>query len=123
MPPEYQFYSQWSPERFLRWAGEIGEQTATLIPDETGEAFSLALDARKHPEQAYRTCLGILGLAKRYSPARLEAACRRANAARICSYRGVNNILKNKLDQQPLKAEADQPLPSHENIRGKNYYH
>jgi transposase len=115
MPPEHQFYSQWSPERFLRWAREIGEQTAELI--------SLALDARGHPEQAYRTCLGILGLAKRYSPARLEAACRRANAAHICSYRGVNNILKNQLDQQPLEPQADQSLPPHENIRGKNYYH
>jgi len=115
MPPEHQFYSQWSPERFLRWAGEIGEQTTTLI--------GLALDARGHPEQAYRTCLGILGLAKRYSPTRLEAACKRANAAHICSYRGVNNILKNKLDQQTLELEVDQPLPPHENIRGKNYYH
>jgi transposase len=115
MPPEHQFYSQWSPERFLRWAGEIGEQTTELV--------SVALDARGHPEQAYRTCLGILGLAKRYSPARLEAACTRANAAGIYSYRGVNNILKNNLDQQPLEPEPDQPLPPHENIRGKNYYH
>ena len=114
MPPEHQFYSQWSPERFLRWAREIGEQTTELV--------SIALDARGHPEQAYRTCLGILGLAKRYSPLRLEAACARANAAGIYSYRGVNNILKNKLDQQPLEPEADQPLPPHENIRGKNYY-
>ena len=115
MPPEHQFYSQWSPERFLRWAREIGEQTTELV--------SVALDARGHPEQAYRTCLGILGLAKRYSKVRLEAACTRANAAGIHSYRGVNNILKNKLDQQPLEPEADQPLPPHENIRGKNYYH
>ena len=73
MPPEHQFYSQWSPERFLRWAQEIGEQTAELI--------SRVLNTRKHPEQAYRSCLGILGLAKRYSPERLEAACQRANAA------------------------------------------
>ncbi len=115
MPPEHQYYSQWSPERFLRWASEIGEQTEELI--------SRALDARRHPEQAYRTCLGVLGLAKRYSPERLELACRRANAAGIRSYRGVNNILKNKLDQLPLDPAADTPLPSHANIRGKNYYH
>ncbi len=115
MPPEHQFYSQWSPERFLRWATEIGEQTAELI--------SRALDARRHPQQAYRTCLGILGLAKRYSPERLEGACQRANAAGIGSYKGVHNILKHKLDQLPLEPAADPPLPPHANIRGQNYYH
>jgi transposase len=114
MPPEHQFYSQWSPERFLRWAAEIGDQTSELI--------SRALDARRHPEQAYRTCLGVLGLAKRYSPERLEAACQRANAAGIRSYRGVHNILKNKLDQRQLEPAANTPLPPHENIRGENYY-
>ena len=114
MPPEHQFYSQWSPQRFLNWAEEIGQQTSELI--------SLALDARGHPEQAYRTCLGVLGLAKRYSPERLEAACQRANVAGIHSYKGVHNILKNKLDQQPLEPAANTTLPPHENIRGKNYY-
>lgn len=115
MPPEHQFYRQWSPERFLRWAGEIGEQTSELV--------RRALDTRRHPEQAYRTCLGVLGLAKRYSPERLEAACRRANAAGICSYKGVNNILQNKLDQRQLEPVSNLPLPPHENIRGENYYH
>jgi transposase len=115
MPPEHQFYSQWSPERFLRWAAEIGPQT--------GELISRALDARRHPQQAYRTCLGVLGLAKRYSPERLEAACQRANRAGIKSYKGVHNILKNQLDQQPLDPAPDQPLPPHDNIRGENYYH
>jgi transposase len=114
MPPEHQFYSQWSPERFLKWAGEIGEQTAELI--------SRALNTRRHPEQAYRTCLGILGLAKRDSPERLEAAARRANAAGIRSYKGVNNILKNKLDQLPLEPVSQPLLPPHKNIRGKTYY-
>jgi transposase len=114
MPPEHQFYSQWSPERFLHWGEDIGEQTAELI--------RRALDARRHPEQAYRTCLGILGLAKRYSPERLEAACRRANSAGICSYKGVHNILKNKLDQRQIEPAPDTCLPSHENIRGEDYY-
>jgi len=114
MPPEHQFYSQWSPERFLRWSREIGQQTSELI--------SRTLDARRHPEQAYRTCLGVLGLAKRYSPERLEAACQRANSAGIQSYKGVHNILKNKLDQRPFEPAPDNPLPVHENIRGQNYY-
>jgi len=114
MPPEHQFYSQWSPERFLDWAGEIGQQTAELI--------SRVLNTRRHPEQAYRSCLGILGLAKRYSPERLEAACQRANAAGIRSYRGVHNILKNKLDQLIIDPTPTNPLPPHENIRGEHYY-
>ena len=114
MPPEHQFYSQWSPERFLRWSREIGQQTSELI--------SRTLDARRHPQQAYRTCLGVLGLAKRHSPERLEAACQRANCAGIQSYKGVHNILKNKLDQRPLEPAPDNPLPAHDNIRGQNYY-
>jgi transposase len=114
MPAEHQFYSQWSPERFLRWAQEIGEQTGVLV--------SRVLDTRRHPEQAYRSCLGILGLAKRYSPQRLEAACTRANAAGIRSYKGVHNILKHQLDQVPLEPTPSPPLPSHANIRGEHYY-
>jgi len=114
MPPEHRFYSEWSPDRFLRWARKIGGQTTELI--------SRALDARKHPEQAYRTCLGILGLAKRYTPERLEAACLRANVAGIRSYKGVHNILKKKLDQVKWEPETDKSLPPHENIRGENYY-
>jgi transposase len=114
MPAEHRFYSAWSPERFLRWAAEMGEQTSELI--------SRALNTGRHPEQAYRTCLGILGLAKRFSAERLEAAARRANAAGIRSYKGMNNILKNQLDQLPLETTSQPPLPAHENIRGKDYY-
>ncbi len=115
MPSGHQFYSQWSPKRFLKWAAKIGEETAELI--------SRVLDSRKHPEQAYRSSLGILNLAKKYSPQRLEAASKRANAAGIRSYKGLNNILKNKLDQIELEETVNLPLPGHENIRNKNYYH
>jgi transposase len=114
MPPEHQFYSQWSPERFLHWAEQIGHQTAELIRQ--------VLESRKHPQQAYRSCLGVLGLAKRFSPERLESACHRANTAGIHSYKGVENILKHKLDQLPLESASAAPLPAHENIRGQNYY-
>ncbi len=114
MPPAHQAYQDWSPERFLRWAAEIGAQTQALI--------AAVLEARRHPEQAYRTCLGILGLAKRYTPPRLEAACVRANAAGIRSYRGLRNILDNHLDQVALDPAPPTSLPTHANIRGENYY-
>ena len=114
MPPAHQKYSDWSPERFLRWANEIGPHTSQLI--------ATVLDARQHPQQAYRSCLGILGLAKRYTNGRLEAACRRALPAGIHSYKGIRNILENKLDQLELDPPPAASLPAHANIRGETYY-
>ena len=114
MPPAHQKYSDWSPERFLCWADEIGPHTAQLI--------AAVLDARRHPQQAYRSCLGILGLAKRYTNARLEAACHRALLAGIRSYKGVRNILDNQLDQLELEQSPATPLPTHANVRGESYY-
>jgi transposase len=114
MPPAHQKYSDWSPERFLRWAEEIGPDTTRLI--------AAVLEARRHPQQAYRSCLGILGLGKRYTNARLEAACRRALSAGIRSYKGVRNILENKLDQLAVDQPSAKPLPPHANIRGESYY-
>lgn len=115
MPSAHQMYSAWSPERFLRWAEEVGPHTRHLI--------QAVLDSRRHPQQAYRSCLGILGLGKRYAPARLEAACGRALPAGIRSYKGVHNILENHLDQVPLDAPPPTAFPEHANIRGETYYH
>jgi transposase len=115
MPPTHQAMSNWSPERFLRWAEEVGPQTTQVI--------ATVLEKRKPPQQAYRSCLGLLGLGKRYTPQRLEAACRRASAAGIHTYKGIHNILKNNLDQLQPENAADIALPAHENIRGETYYH
>ena len=114
MPPAHQVMTDWSPERFERWAQQIGPQTADLI--------AAILASRRHPQQAYRTCLGILGLGKRYTHARLEAACGRALSAGIGSYKGIHNILKHKLDQLEPDPPTDRPLPAHANIRGQSYY-
>ena len=79
---------------------------------------------RPHPEQGYRSCLGILRLAKRYGPERLEAACARAVAVGARSYRHVDAILKHGLDRLP-RPEVSPPLtltPVHENVRGRDYY-
>jgi transposase len=115
MPPAHQKYLEWSPERFTRWAQSIGPNTTQLV--------QALLDSRKHPQQAYRSCLGLLGLGNRYGEQRLEAACRRALPAGIHSYKGVKNILDAKLDQvEPEEAPTLVPK-SHENIRGQTYYH
>ena len=69
-------------------------------------------------------CLGLLRLAKTYSPARLDAACARARLAGAQSYRHVAAILKHGLDRQPLAVlEAAPRLPlTHANVRGPAYY-
>ena len=81
------------------------------------------LESRRHPEQGFRSCLGILRLGKRYSPERLEAACARALCCRALSYRSVESILKTGLDRQAIPETPPSP-PSviHPNIRGKQYY-
>jgi transposase len=117
MPKSHQKHLEWTPTRFAHWASEIGPKTRELV-----EAI---LAERPHPEQGYRSCLGILRLAKRYGDERLEAACARAVIVRARSYRHVDSILKNGLDRLPPQNDIDPDRPSiaHENVRGGNYYH
>jgi transposase len=116
MPKAHQHHLEWSPSRLIDWARTIGLQTAALV-----EAI---LADRPHPEQGYRSCLGILRLAKHYGPERLEAACARAGAVEARSYRHVDSILKHGLDRV-VPPEAAPPLtltPVHEHLRGRDYY-
>ncbi|MGH7698099.1 MAG: IS21 family transposase, partial [Candidatus Dormibacteria bacterium] len=72
----------------------------------------------------FRSCLGIVRLGSRYGACRLEAACARALAVRAHSYRSVESILRNGLDQKPLPAEGQAVAPhrDHDNLRGPGYY-
>ncbi len=116
MPKAHREHAEWSPSRIINWAGTIGPSTKALA-----EAI---LAERRHPEQGYRSCLGILRLGKRYGKERLEAACARAFSVRARSYRHVESILKNNLDRipAPAKPPAAGPPADHENIRGGDYY-
>jgi len=76
---------------------------------------------RPHPEQGFRSCIGILGLVGRHGTERVDAACARAMALGTRSYTSVAAILKNRRDQRADTPEA--PSLSHENIRGPGYYH
>ena len=115
MPEKHRKIGQWSPERFMRWASTIGPNTATLI--------ETVLRSRRHPQQAFRSCLGILRLAHSYDEDRLEAAAGRAVALGAHSYRSVESILKHRLDQRPSE-QIELALPiEHDNIRGASYYH
>jgi transposase/predicted transcriptional regulator len=114
MPKEHRFYADWSAERFLRWAGSFGPETQQQI--------RAVLRMREVPEQAFRTCLGILNLPKRYSPERLEAACGRANRIGVSGYKAVKSILDRNLDHEPEQCEQQPDLPIHENIRGREAF-
>ncbi|MFL5272017.1 MAG: IS21 family transposase, partial [Anaeromyxobacteraceae bacterium] len=119
MPKSHREHREWSPPRILHWATTIGPKT--------GELAEAILAERRHPEQGYRSCLGILRLGKRFGQERLEAAAVRAVAVRARSYRHVESMLKNGLDQlpspvEPTDAEGTTPV-THENIRGGGYYH
>ena len=116
MPKAHQKHLTWTPTRLIRWGSSIGPETEALV--------SAILKDRPHPEQGYRSCLGILRLSKAYGPQRLECACKRAVTVGARSYRHVNSILKNGLDRVELVEPVPQPrLPlEHENVRGGDYY-
>jgi transposase len=78
--------------------------------------------ARPHPEQGYRSAMGVIALARRYERDRLEAACERALAINAISYSSVNAILKSGLDRIRPATESVKATPPHPNIRGGAYY-
>jgi transposase len=117
MPPSHRAHLEWTPERLIHWAGTVSAATAALVEK--------ILASRPHPEHAYRACLGIMALARRYGNDRLDAACARALATGAISYTSVKSILAENLDRLPLpasKASPAQPSPEHDNLRGPGYY-
>lgn len=115
MTPGHQEVAGWSAERLLKWALGIGIQTHATV--------ELMLGSRKHPQQSYRACLGVLRLSKEYGQPRLEAACDRALRLNAANYRSVSSILKNGLDQTLATPGKTHLPPTHSNVRGPEYYH
>jgi len=115
MPPQHRGYAEWSPERFIQWAGKTGAATARLVEK--------ILSSRPYAEQGYRSCLGIIHLGRHYEPERMEAAAQRALKYNTCSYRSLKAILSSGLDQQDTgEYPVQMSLPLHQNIRGQEYY-
>jgi len=115
MPKAHQKHAGRTPSRLIEDAGQIGPSTSELV-----EAI---LAAKRHPEIGYRSCPGILRLAKIYPAERMEAGAQRALRARAFNYQSMESILRNQLDRLPLPASsAVQPSPEHENIRGADYF-
>ena len=110
----HRFVSDWTPERFLSWAESIHEDVKLYI---------LYILARKqHPEQAYKSCVGILGFAKKVGNERLIKACQRALDYGVHNYKIIQKILEKGLDKQNEEENQTTQMPVHDNIRGQDYY-
>jgi transposase len=115
MPSSHRRYADWTPERIKREASEIGPNAGALV--------EVILREKRHPEQGFRSCLGIVRLVGRFPRERVEAACERALAIGTRSYTSVKSILDTKLDRKRPEKAADGPAIVHSNIRGPNFYH
>mgnify|MGYP002031804381 CR=1 FL=1 len=120
MPRHHQQMQDWSPERFLKWASDIGEPTHDVV--------NQILKEKRHPEQCYRRVLALLSNAKKYGRERLDNACQRALLINSPTRSSVESILKQGLDRLPLEPEVtttqeELDLDHHENVRGESYYH
>jgi len=114
MPPEHKFYAGWTPQRFINWGGKIGKETEILVQN--------VMKRKKHPEQAFKSCLGILNFSKKYGDERLNSACARALQFEAYSYNSIKNILEKGLDKIEETEELLPCFSSHKNIRGAEYY-
>jgi transposase len=116
MPQAHRAHREWSPSRLIQWGTTVGPHTGALVEQ--------ILASRPHPEQGYRSCLGLLRLAKQYGPERVEAASARALTSGAQSYRHVEAMLKHGLDRLPLERDAEPSSPGrvHAHVRGPAYY-
>jgi transposase len=112
-PKSHQKHLEWSPSRIIQWAQTIGPSCAAVVEQ--------IIASRPHPEQGYRSCLGIIRLGKG-AEVRLESACRRALHFGTCSFLSIQSILKNHLESQPLEMELPLKNLQHDNLRGGPYY-
>jgi transposase len=113
-PKSHQRYLEWTPGRMVEWARKIGPQC--------GKVVEFILAHKPHPEMGFRSCLGIIRLAKGAGEQRLEAACGRALRFGTCSYQSIKSILESGLDRQAEEPELPLSTAKHENVRGQDYY-
>ena len=104
-PAAHQRYLEWTPSRVVEWSAKIGPATSEVV--------ERILASNRHPEQGFRSCLGIIRLGDKYPHARVDAASRRALALGCCSYQSLKSILENGLeDQTPNRC----PIPGRHSI-------
>ena len=111
----HRYISDWTPEKFIEQGRAIHEDVATYI--------AAVIEHKQHPEQAYRSCSGILGLIRKVGAQRLVNACRRAYSYAVFNYPIILQILEKKMDQmEDEQQESLLNMPHHHNIRGADYY-
>jgi transposase len=110
----HQAYSQWSLGFFQSKAEKIGPEAVNYI--------TRLILQYSYPEIGYKQAMGIVQLTRLYERERVERACHRALAAHHCSYRIIHNILRSGVDQLEIPLPDNNHIPSHDNIRGSNYY-
>ncbi len=112
MPRRHQQHYKWNPQRLRSWAVDQGE--------EVSEWLERQFELKDHPEQVYRTFLGLMSLSEKY-PQRLNGACRVANRKGLTRYKQVREILKNGRDKLLVLFEEEEETvvpQDHKNIRG-----
>lgn len=114
MATQHQVLAEWNPDYFLAQARSIGKEVEFYIAQ--------VLNKKPHPEQAYKSCQGILSFAKRVGHQRLIKACQRAHAYGLYHFRAIEDILQRGLDMSEPEEDHQLSMPAHENIRGENYY-
>jgi len=114
-PSHHRFYLEWTPERITAWASNVSVHTKSIV--------TTIFDRAAYPDQAYRSCVGIINLSKKYPIERLDMAARIASAEGTASYQAVKKILEKGRDLAAIADEKkQQPLPFHENLRGQAAY-
>ena len=114
IPSYHRFISEWSSEKFINWGAYIGPECKYYI--------TKILDKKQHPEQSYKSCLGILHFAKKVGNTRLNNACKRALSYQAYNYKIIERILEKGWDTIEEPTEEVIEVPYHKNIRGRNYY-
>ena len=114
LPERHQHQAQWTPERLIAWGERIGVACAATVQK--------MLARQPHPEHAYRACLGLLSLSRRYGDTRLEAACTLALSLGTSKYTHIRDILLNRRDLLQTSTTPEWTSPTHAHVRGANYY-
>jgi len=115
MPSSHRRYAEWTPDRFRRWAARIGPNTEGLI--------AAVLASRRHPEQGFRTCLGVLKLYRGVDPARVETVSARALEIGAFNCKSIAALLARKSGASAARDGVTTTLFDHANLRGPGYYH
>jgi transposase len=117
MPEDHQKYLEWNGDRFRKWAERVGIKTYQVV--------DAILTSKRVEQQAYRSCMGLLKLADKYSVERLEAACKKAlSYTATPSYKSIKNILSAGQDKllQTEQKEPETTSSKYGITRGADYY-